>query len=264
MSSPRFAGKVAIVTGAAQGIGRDVAVRIAAEGGQSRAGRSFRTGAGGVRRRCRSRRAWPSAIKADLETFSGASSHGRLRAAEAAQAHRHARSTTSAARSGQSPTTHYAEEQIEAEIRRSLFPDAVVLPRRAAGDGGAQGRGDRQCFVRRDARHQSRALCGGERRRERNDGLSGHGIRRAWHPRQCDVAPGGTEAPPRRIPRNAAQPTAQEKAWYQGIVDQTIEQQSDAAIRHAPRSRSRRSCSSPPMRLPTSPAVLPVGGGDLG
>ena len=36
------------------------------------------------------------------------------------------------------------------------------------------------------------------------------------------VAPGGTDAPPRRIPRNAAQPTEQEKAWYRQIVDQTI------------------------------------------
>src|SRR3954465_15109523 len=36
------------------------------------------------------------------------------------------------------------------------------------------------------------------------------------------VAPGGTEAPPRRIPRNAAPPTEQEKAWYQQIVDQTV------------------------------------------
>src|SRR5689334_4525381 len=36
------------------------------------------------------------------------------------------------------------------------------------------------------------------------------------------VAPGGTEAPPRRIPRNAAQPTEQEKAWHQQVVDQTL------------------------------------------
>ena len=30
-------------------------------------------------------------------------------------------------------------------------------------------------------------------------------------------------APPRKIPRNAVQPTEQEKAWYQQIVDQTVE-----------------------------------------
>ncbi|HET9347544.1 MAG TPA: SDR family oxidoreductase, partial [Arthrobacter sp.] len=41
--------------------------------------------------------------------------------------------------------------------------------------------------------------------------------------RVCGVAPGGTEAPPRRVPRNAAPPTGQEEAWYQQIVDQTID-----------------------------------------
>jgi dihydroxycyclohexadiene carboxylate dehydrogenase len=43
-----------------------------------------------------------------------------------------------------------------------------------------------------------------------------HGIR------VCGVAPGGTEAPPRRIPRNAAEPSVQEKEWYSQVVDQTI------------------------------------------
>jgi dihydroxycyclohexadiene carboxylate dehydrogenase len=43
-----------------------------------------------------------------------------------------------------------------------------------------------------------------------------HGIR------VCGVAPGGTEAPPRRVPRNVAQPTGQEVQWYQEIVDQTV------------------------------------------
>jgi NAD(P)-dependent dehydrogenase (short-subunit alcohol dehydrogenase family) len=42
-----------------------------------------------------------------------------------------------------------------------------------------------------------------------------HGIR------VCGVAPGGTEAPPRRIPRNAAEPSAQEKEWTRQVVDQT-------------------------------------------
>jgi dihydroxycyclohexadiene carboxylate dehydrogenase len=37
------------------------------------------------------------------------------------------------------------------------------------------------------------------------------------------TAPGGTEAPPRRIPRNTQEQTAQEQVWYQEIVDQTVE-----------------------------------------
>ena len=40
--------------------------------------------------------------------------------------------------------------------------------------------------------------------------------------RVCGVAPGGTEAPPRRIPRNAEPPTEQETGWYQQVVDQTV------------------------------------------
>ena len=43
-----------------------------------------------------------------------------------------------------------------------------------------------------------------------------HGIR------VCGVAPGGTEAPPRRIPRNTAASSEQETEWYQQVVDQTI------------------------------------------
>ncbi|MCY1394185.1 Glucose 1-dehydrogenase [compost metagenome] len=37
------------------------------------------------------------------------------------------------------------------------------------------------------------------------------------------TAPGGTEAPPRRIPRNGDEQSEQEKLWYQQIVDQTLD-----------------------------------------
>src|SRR5690606_18209144 len=37
------------------------------------------------------------------------------------------------------------------------------------------------------------------------------------------VAPGGTEAPPRVIPRNPNAQDKQEQVWYQQIVDQTVE-----------------------------------------
>ena len=36
------------------------------------------------------------------------------------------------------------------------------------------------------------------------------------------TAPGGTEAPPRAVPRNPNEQSAQEKVWYQQIVDQTV------------------------------------------
>jgi hypothetical protein len=43
-----------------------------------------------------------------------------------------------------------------------------------------------------------------------------HGIR------VCGVAPGGTEAPPRRIPRNTAPPSAENDSWMREVVEQTV------------------------------------------
>ncbi|MCR8297712.1 SDR family oxidoreductase, partial [Pseudomonas aeruginosa] len=37
------------------------------------------------------------------------------------------------------------------------------------------------------------------------------------------VAPGGTDAPPRRIPRNAAAQSEEERRWYRQIVEQTLD-----------------------------------------
>lgn len=42
------------------------------------------------------------------------------------------------------------------------------------------------------------------------------------------MAPGGTEAPERVTPRNTETPTAQEKIWYQQVVDQTL----DSSLMH--------------------------------
>jgi dihydroxycyclohexadiene carboxylate dehydrogenase len=78
------------------------------------------------------------------------------------------------------------------------------------------------------------------------------------------TAPGGTEAPPRRIPRNTAAPNAQEQAWYQGIVDQTRE----SSLMH--RYGSIEEQVAPILFLASDEAsyitgtVLPVGGGDQG
>jgi NAD(P)-dependent dehydrogenase (short-subunit alcohol dehydrogenase family) len=114
------------------------------------------------------------------------------------------------------------DEQIEAEIRRSLFPtlwccraELPAMIERNSGvivnvsSGATRGI---NCVPYAAAKGGVNALTASlafER--------ASHGIR------VCAVAPGGTDAPPRKIPRNGAEPTEQEKARYRQIVDQTVE-----------------------------------------
>lgn len=88
--------------------------------------------------------------------------------------------------------------------------------------------------------------------------MAGFGIR------VVATAPGGTEAPPRRIPRNALGDTDKEKAWMAEVVSQvkqssfmhrygTIEEQAAPILFLASEEASYITGS-----------VLPVAGGDLG
>jgi dihydroxycyclohexadiene carboxylate dehydrogenase len=78
------------------------------------------------------------------------------------------------------------------------------------------------------------------------------------------VATGGTEAPPRRVPRNPNPLSEQEQSWYQGIIDQTratslmhrygtVDEQVAAILFLASGEASY-----------ITGTVVPVGGGDLG
>jgi dihydroxycyclohexadiene carboxylate dehydrogenase len=78
------------------------------------------------------------------------------------------------------------------------------------------------------------------------------------------VATGGTEAPPRKIPRNAQKLSEQEEVWYQAIIDQTI----DSSLMHrygsiAEQVNAILFLASDESSYITG-TVLPVGGGDLG
>ena len=256
----RFDGKAAVITGAAQGIGRMVAVNMAREGGKialvDRSDlihevREEIAGAGGE----------AIAITADLEKY------GDCRAAMEKAREGFGRIDILVNNVGGTiwakPYAHYEEHEIEAEIRRSLFPTLwccrAVLPMMLE-----KGRGVivnvSSIATRGVNRAPYAAAKGGVNALTASLALeyAEQGIR------ICATAPGGTEAPPRKIPRNSAPPTEQEKMWYQQIVDQT--RQSSLMKRYGTLEEQ----AAPILFLASGEAsyitgvTLPVGGGDLG
>ena len=146
------------------------------------------------------------------------------------------------------PFAEYQPEQIEKEIRRSLFPTLwgcrAALPVATAGVN----------------RVPYSAAKGGVNALTRSIAMeySGSGIR------INAVAPGGTEAPPRLTPRNDEQPSEQEKAWYQQVVDQTVA----SSLMHrygtlAEQANAILFLASDEASYITG-VTLPVAGGDLG
>ncbi len=256
----RFKGKVVIVTGAAQGIGQGVAQRVAAEGGSVLAvDRSDLvndtvqeiTAAGG--------KAAP--FQCDLETFAGA----QAMVAECLKLFKRVDVLVNnvGGTIWAKPFEHYEESQIEAEVRRSLFPTLwccrAVLPAMLKKKKGVivnvssiATRGvNRVPYAA--AKGGVNALTAALAMEHTQDGI-----------RINATAPGGTDAPPRKIPRNAAKQSRQEKVWYQAIVDQTKE----SSLMH--RYGTLDEQVAPILFFASDESsyitgtVLPVGGGDLG
>lgn len=255
----RFQDKVAVITGAAQGIGRCVAERIAAEGArlvavdrselvhelQDELGQSVEI----------------LTLTADLERFADCQ-----RVMDAA-VERFGRLDILINNVGGTiwakPFEHYQEQEIEAEVRRSLFPTLwccrAALPQMLEQGGGA--------IVNVSSiatRSINRVPYGAAK-----GGVNALTACLAFENAQRGIrvnatAPGGTEAPPRRIPRNAAEQSAEEQVWYRQIVDQTldsslmkrygsIDEQVGAILFLASDEASY-----------ITGVTLPVGGGDLG
>ena len=256
----RFVNKVVIVTGAAQGIGRGVAMSIAAEGGAVLAVDRADivrevvddiVAAGGK----------AAAFQADLEKYAGAE------AVVAECLTRFKRVDVLINNVGGTiwakPFEHYEEEQIEAEIRRSLFPTLwccrAVLPFMVKKKKGVIVNVS-SIATRSIHRVPYAAAKGGVNALTASIAMeqAKNGIR------INATAPGGTDAPPRKIPRNAAEQSRKEKTWYQAIVDQTKE----SSLMH--RYGSIDEQVAPILFFASDESsyitgsVLPVGGGDLG
>ena len=257
--SQRFQDKVAVVTGAAQGIGRRVVERLLEEGARVAA----------VDR---------SELVHELATLPGADQRLLTLTADLernADAERVMADTV--ARFGRldvlvnnvggtiwaKPFEHYRETEIEAEVRRSLFPTLwcchAALPQMLQ-----QGSGSIVNVSSIATRGVNRVPYGAAK-----GGVNALTACLAFENAQRGIrvnatAPGGTEAPPRRIPRNAEQPTEQEKAWYQQIVDQTIS--SSLMKRYGTIDEQVGAIlflASDEAAYITG-VTLPVGGGDLG
>ena len=250
----RFDNKVALVTGAAQGIGRRVCERLLAEGAQviavDRSELVFELEGEGV-----------LALTADLEQYADCArvmaeavkTFGRLDVLI-----NNVGGTIWA-----KPFEHYQAEEIEAEVRRSLFPTLwcchAALPYMLEQGSGAIVNIS-SIATRSVNRVPYGAAKGGVNALTACLAFenAGRGIR------VNATTPGGTEAPPRRIARNDAAQSPDEKIWYQQIVDQTLD--SSLMKRYASLDEQVGAIlflASDEASYITG-VTLPVGGGDLG
>ncbi|WP_104498797.1 benzoate diol dehydrogenase BenD [Acinetobacter indicus] len=215
----RFLNKVVIVTGAAQGIGRGVALQVAAEGAQVvMADRSEYVAE--VLAEIQSAGGDAVTINADLETYAGAQSvvakaidtYGRVDILI----------NNVGGAIWMKPFQEFSEEEIIKEVNRSLFPTMwccrAVLPEMLKNQKGTivNVSSIATCGINRIPYSASKggvnALTKSLAFAHAKDGI-----------RVNAVATGGTEAPPRKVPRNTAPLSEQEQAWMQEVVDQTID-----------------------------------------
>ncbi|HCT72839.1 MULTISPECIES: 1,6-dihydroxycyclohexa-2,4-diene-1-carboxylate dehydrogenase [Psychrobacter] len=215
----RFENKVCIVTGAAQGIGRGVALRLASEGAKIVMA-DFSPLVEEVLAEIIASGADATTIQADLETYQGAQdtvnkamdTYGRIDVLV----------NNVGGAIWMKPFINFSEEEIQKEVSRSLFPTLwccrAVLPVMVEQQSGTivnvssvATRGINR-IPYSTAKGGVNAMTASLAFEYANDGI-----------RINAVATGGTEAPPRKIPRNAKPLTDDEKVWMDAVVDQTID-----------------------------------------
>lgn len=253
----RFAGKVIVVTGAAQGIGRAVALRAADEGARV----VLVDRAELVRDVAREAGANAASFLADLETYDGALEAMRFAAETFGGIDILINNVGGAIR--MRPFEAFEPVQIDAEIRRSLMPTLyschAVIPHLLERGGGTIVNVSSNA-TRGIHRVPYSAAKGGVNAVTQSLAmeLAERNIR------VVATAPGGTDAPARSIPRNAEGDTNAEKAWMGEVVAQV--KQSSFMKRYG----SIAEQAAPILFLASDEAsyitgsILPVAGGDLG
>ncbi|EPF77444.1 1,6-dihydroxycyclohexa-2,4-diene-1-carboxylate dehydrogenase [Acinetobacter gyllenbergii] len=256
----RFKHKVVIVTGSAQGIGRGVALQLATEGAQLvLADRSDYVQ--DVLAEVKALGVDAITIQADLESFAGAQ---RVVAKAIEQFGRVDILINNVGGAiWMKPFQEFSEAEIIKEVNRSLFPTLwccrAVLPTMIQQQAGVivnvssiATRGINR-IPYSAAKGGVNALTASLAFEHAKDGI-----------RVNAIATGGTEAPPRKVPRNHNPLSQNEKDWMQQVVDQTIdrtfmgrygsiEEQVKAIVFVASDDASYITGS-----------VIPVGGGDQG
>jgi dihydroxycyclohexadiene carboxylate dehydrogenase len=217
-TSSRFRGKVVVVTGAAQGIGEGVAMAAAGEGATivaiDRSELVYE-----VAQRIEAKGGTARAQVADLEQYAGA--EGAIRFALDAFGRIDVLVNNVGGTIWARPYEHYEPAQIETEIRRSLFPTLwccrAVLPSMIERRSGVIVNVS-SVATRGVHRVPYSAAKGGVNALTASLAfeVADYGVR------VNAVAPGGTDAPPRRVPRGDAPADAREREWYQGVVEQTV------------------------------------------
>ena len=253
----RFAGKVMVVTGAAQGIGRGVALRAAAEG----AAVLLVDRAAFVHDVAREAGEAARAFTCDLETHAGAVA--AIGEAEALFGRVDILVNNVGGAIRMRPFAEFEPDQIEAEIRRSLMPTLwgchAVLPVMLRQGGGTIVNVSSNA-TRGIRRVPYSAAKGGINALTQSLAMEygAAGIR------VVATAPGGTQAPARIVPRNPAGDDARERAWMADAVEQVTT--STFFKRYATLDEQ----IAPILFLASDEAsyitgsVLPVAGGDLG
>lgn len=215
----RFAGKVVVVTGAAQGIGEQTARRISAEGGtlllvdRSELVKELADGLtsdGGT----------AVAVTADLENWAGAESVAQQAISAFGRIDVLINNVGGAINF--KPFTAFTDAEIRAELDRSLMT-TLYMCRAALPSMVAQGRGVivnvSSAATRGINRIPYSAAKGGVNAITASLAMeyADDGIR------VVATAPGGTEAPPRRVPRGTPEATSDlEREWQRAHVDQTL------------------------------------------